>query len=104
MVVHWPGGITDQGGLRTQFTHVIDIGPTILDVAGIPAPTQRRRDRADADARHQLRLHASTDGDAPERHTQQYFEIVGNRAMYKDGWLAVVDAAADPVGRSPRRR
>ena len=56
MVVSWPRGIADRGGLRSQFTHVIDIGPTILEAAGIPAPTQHRRHRADADARHQLPL------------------------------------------------
>ena len=87
MVVSWPRGIADRGGLRTQFTHVIDIGPTILEAAGIPAPES-------IDGIEQTPVHGTSflysfsDGDAPERHTQQYFEIFGNRAMYKDGWLA----------------
>ena len=51
MVVHWPERITEDGALRTHFTHVIDIGPTILDIAGHPDADARRRDRAAADAR-----------------------------------------------------
>jgi arylsulfatase A-like enzyme len=87
MVVSWPRRIRERGALRTQFTHVIDIGPTILEAAGIPAP-------ASIDGIDQKPLHGTSflysldDGGAPERHTQQYFEIFGNRAMYKDGWLA----------------
>lgn len=85
MVVHWPARITDKGALRPHFTHVIDIGPTILDIAGIPAPSH-------VDGVEQEPLHGVTfadslaDASAPERHTQQYFETMGNRAMYKDGW------------------
>jgi arylsulfatase len=85
MVIHWPGHITDVGTLRSHFTHAIDIGPTILDIAGIPAPSS-------ADGIEQEPMHGVTFADtltdvsAPERHTQQYFETIGNRAMYKDGW------------------
>ena len=85
MVVHWPEKVTDKGGLRSQFTHVIDIGPTILDVAGIPAP-------AHVDGIAQQPMHGTSFADsftnsaAPEHRTQQYFEEMGNRAMYKDGW------------------
>jgi arylsulfatase A-like enzyme len=87
MVVSWPKRITDRGGLRTQFTHVIDVVPTILEVANVPAPTL-------VNGIEQMPIHgvsfAYTFGDAkaPARHTQQYFEIFGNRAMYKDGWIA----------------
>ncbi len=85
MVVHWPDRITDVGGLRSQFTHVTDLAPTILDVCGIPAP-----DEVDGIAQEPLHgvtfADSFTDAAAPERHTQQYFESVGNRAMYKDGW------------------
>ncbi|HEX6026157.1 MAG TPA: arylsulfatase [Solirubrobacter sp.] len=84
MAVRWPKRIT-QGGVRPQFTHVIDVGPTILEVAGLPAPTH-------VDGIEQEPFHGTSfaytfdDSGAPERHTQQYFEIFGNRAMYKDGW------------------
>ena len=85
LVVHWPERVTDAGGLRSQFTHVTDIGPTILDVAGIPTPDH-------VDGIEQQPMHGSTfaasmtDAGAPDHHTQQYFETIGNRAMYKDGW------------------
>ena len=87
MVVHWPARGADTGALRSHFTHVIDVGPTILDIAGIPAPSH-------VDGIEQEPLHGVTfadslaDAAAPERHTQQYFETMGNRAMYKDagGW------------------
>ena len=55
LVVHWPDRISDAGGLRSQFTHVIDVAPTILDVAGHPRAGHGRRDRAGADARHDVR-------------------------------------------------
>ena len=85
LVVHYPNGVSDPGSVRGHFTHVIDIAPTVLELAGIPAPTH-------VDGIEQEPLHGFTfadsfsAADAPERHTQQYFEAVGNRAMYKDGW------------------
>ncbi len=87
MVVSWPARIKDKGGLRSQFSHVIDVAPTILEVVGITPP-----DRVDGIA--QMPIHGTSfaytfdDAAAKERHTQQYFEILGNRAMYKDGWIA----------------
>jgi len=85
MVVHWPEQITDAGGLRTQFGHVIDIAPTILDAVGIPAP--QTVDGIEQEPMHGTSFVASlADGAAPEHRTQQYFETIGNRAMYKDGW------------------
>ncbi len=87
MVVSWPKQIRDPGGIRTQFTHVIDVGPTILEAAGIPQPKS-------VDGIEQAPMHGTSfvytfgDAKAKERHTQQYFEIYGNRAMYKDGWWA----------------
>ena len=85
LVVQWPERIHDTGGLRTQFTHVIDLAPMILDVAGIPVPES-------VDGIAQEPMHGSTfarsltDAAAPEHRTQQYFETIGNRAMYRDGW------------------
>lgn len=87
MVVSWPSRIKDRGGLRTQFTHLVDVAPTILEAAGIPAPTK-------VNGIEQMPFHGVSfaytfdDANAAERHTQQYFEILGNRAMYKDGWIA----------------
>jgi arylsulfatase len=87
MVVSWPKRIKDKGGLRSQFTHVIDVTPTLLDVAGISAPTE-------VNGIKQMPIHGVSfahtfdDANVNSRHTQQYFEIFGNRAMYKDGWIA----------------
>jgi len=87
MVVRWPKRIKDKGGLRTQFTHCIDVVPTILEAAGIPAPKT-------VDGIAQMPMHGTSflytfdDANAKGRHTQQYFEILGNRALYKDGWIA----------------
>jgi arylsulfatase len=87
LVVRWPKRIKDKGGLRTQFTHVIDVAPTILEAANIPAPKK-------VNGIEQMPMHGTSflytfdDAKAKERHTQQYFEIYGNRAMYKDGWIA----------------
>jgi arylsulfatase A-like enzyme len=85
LVIRYPKEIADSGGLRSHFTHVVDIGPTILEIAGIPQPDS-------VDGIEQEPMHGFTfadslsDATAPERHTQQYFEACGNRAMYKDGW------------------
>jgi arylsulfatase len=85
MVIHWPERVTAAGELRSQFTHVIDVAPTILDLAGIPVPSSV--DGIDQEPMHGVSFTGTlTDSAAPERHTQQYFETVGNRAMYKDGW------------------
>ena len=85
LVVHWPDRIHDVGGLRSQFTHVIDVAPMILDVAGIPEP--ETVDGIEQEPMHGTTFAASfTDAAAPEHRTQQYFETIGNRAMYKDGW------------------
>ncbi len=87
MVVSWPKRIADHGGLRSQFSHVNDIVPTVLEAAGIAAP-------AEVDGVPQKPIdgtsliYSFTDAKAPERHTTQYFEVMGHRAIYKDGWMA----------------
>ncbi len=100
MVISWPKHIKDKGGLRSQFTHVTDIAPTILEVAGITAPRQ-------VNGIAQMPMHGTSfaatfdDAKAPERHTQQYFEMFGNRAMYKDGWMASCRVARLPWRLDP---
>jgi len=87
MVMRWPGGIADQGGLRTQFSHVIDIAPTILEAAGLPEPSSVNGTPQTPMEGVSLN-YTFDDAEAPERHTTQYFEMFGNRAIYHDGWLA----------------
>ncbi|MFN8625951.1 MAG: arylsulfatase [Candidatus Binatia bacterium] len=87
MIVSWPARIKDRGGLRTQFQHVTDVVPTILDAAGIVAPDV-------VNGVTQLPMAGTSflatfgNAQAPSRHTTQYFEIFGNRGIYKDGWWA----------------
>jgi arylsulfatase A-like enzyme len=87
LIVSWPGHTTAPKQIRTQFGHVNDIAPTILDAAGIAFPEQ-------IDGVKQLPFEGTslvptfTDPKAPETHRTQYFEIFGNRAIYKDGWVA----------------
>ena len=87
MVIHWPDAITEKGGLRSQFGHVIDIAPTILEAAGLPEPSSVNGTPQTPMAGTSL-VYSFNDAAAKERHTTQYFEIFGNRAMYHDGWFA----------------
>lgn len=87
VVIHWPKGIREKGGLRSQFSHVIDIAPTILEAAGLPEPKI-----VDGTPQSPIEgtslLYTFNDANAPERHTTQYFEMFGNRGIYHDGWFA----------------
>ncbi len=87
MVIRWPNGIKDKGGIRTQFSHVIDIAPTILEAAGLPEPKIVNGTRQTPIEGTSIN-YSFDDADAKERHTTQYFEIFGNRAIYRDGWFA----------------
>ena len=88
MIVHWPAGVSEPGGVRHQFHHVIDIMPTVLEAAGIPEPSS-----VDGVAQQPIEgtslLYTLDDEHAPDRHRVQYFEMVGNRGIYRDGWMAV---------------
>ena len=87
MIVHWPNGFGARGELRNQFTHCIDVVPTILEAAGLPAPA--RVNGVDQKPIEGTAFTYAFDGaDAPERHTTQYFELVGNRGIYHQGWSA----------------
>jgi arylsulfatase A-like enzyme len=87
MVVHWPKGIKAKGEMRTQFHHVIDVVPTILEACKLPAP-----EAVDGIKQKPIEgvsmLYSFDDGAAKDRRTTQYFEMMTNRAIYKDGWLA----------------
>ncbi|WP_285105620.1 arylsulfatase [Promicromonospora sp. MEB111] len=87
-IVHWPGGITERGGLRTQFAHVIDVAPTILEAAGLPEPTTVNG-VLQAPIEGTSMVYAFGDAATPERHDLQYFEMFGNRGIYDRGWSAV---------------
>ncbi|MGN7800450.1 arylsulfatase [Leifsonia sp. 22587] len=87
-IIHWPNGITDKGGLRSQFTHVIDVAPTILEAAGLPEPTMVNGVQQSPIEGTSM-LYSFNEPAAPERHTLQYFEMFGNRGIYHKGWSAV---------------
>ena len=87
VVIHWPKGIQDKGGLRSQFSHVIDIAPTILEAAGLPEPKSVNGTPQTPIEGTSL-VYAFNDAKAPERHKTQYFEMFGNRGIYNDGWFA----------------
>ena len=73
--------------MRTQFGHVIDIAPTILEACGLPEP-KIVNGTPQVPIEGTSLLYTFNDADAAERHTTQYFEMFGNRAIYRDGWLA----------------
>jgi arylsulfatase len=87
MIIHWPAGIKAKGELRSQFGHVIDIAPTVFEVAKIPAPKMVNGIAQDPIEGTSL-AYTFADAKAAERHTVQYFEVFGNRAIYQDGWYA----------------
>jgi len=87
-IVHWPKGIKAKGEIRNQFHHVIDVAPTLLEVAGLPAPSFVN---GIEQAPHEgvSMAYSFTDARAADRHETQYFEIFGNRGIYHKGWTAV---------------
>lgn len=87
-IVHWPAGIEAKGQTRSQFTHVIDVAPTILEAAGIPEPTFVMGVQQSPIEGTSM-LYTFDDPEAAERHDLQYFEMAGNRGIYFKGWSAV---------------
>jgi len=87
MIVHWPDGIKEKGGMRSQFGHVIDIAPTILEATGLPEP-ESVNGTPQIPIEGTSLLYTFNDASAKERHTTQYFEMFGNRAVYHEGWFA----------------
>ncbi|HEY1687797.1 MAG TPA: arylsulfatase [Solirubrobacteraceae bacterium] len=87
-IVHWPHGIEAKGELRNQFHHVIDVAPTILEVAGLPEPVMVNGVQQKPIEGVSM-AYSFDDADAAERHETQYFEMCGNRGIYHKGWTAV---------------
>jgi arylsulfatase len=87
LVVHWPSRIKARGEVRSQFHHVIDVAPTVLEAAGLPEPTM-----VDGTKQYPMDgvsiVYTFADPAAKDRRTTQYFEMFGNRAIYHDGWVA----------------
>jgi arylsulfatase len=87
-IVHWPKGIKGKGEVRSQFAHVIDVAPTILELAGLPEPVF-----VNGVQQHPIEgvsmAYSFNDDKAAERHETQYFEMFGNRGIYHKGWTAV---------------
>src|SRR5271170_2055371 len=87
-IVHWPKGIKAKGEVRTQYAHAIDMVPTVLEALGIEAPASIRGVTQSPIEGHSF-AHALNDAAAPSRHITQYFEMMGHRSIYHDGWRAV---------------
>ena len=95
MCVSWPGHIKDVGGIRNQFHHIIDVVPTLLEVTGIPVP-----DEVDGIKQAPIEgvsfAYTFDQADAPSRHRTQYFEMMGDHAIYHDGWIASTKVIRPP--------
>jgi arylsulfatase len=95
-IVHWPRGIGSRGGVRHQFAHVIDVLPTVLELAGIEPP-EEIAGVAQSPIEGTSFAYLLDDADAPERHTTQYFEMLGSRGIYHEGWKAVTFKPLGPM-------
>ena len=100
-IVHWPNGFKAKGEVRSQFAHVIDVAPTVLEAAGIPAPTMVNSIQQ-APLEGVSMLYAFDDANAAERHETQYFEMFCNRGIYHKGWTAVTRHGVPWIGAYDR--
>jgi len=95
LVVSWPRGIAERGGLRTQWHHVIDVAPTIYEACGVTPP-----DMVNGVAQKPIdgvsMAYSFADASAPSRRTTQYFEMLANRAIYHEGWVACTTPPVAP--------
>ena len=99
LVISWPDRIKDKGGIRSQFHHVIDIMPTILEAAGVPAPTSING-VTQKPVEGVSMVYSFDDAKAPSKRQTQYFEMLGNRAIYHDGWVAATTPPTPPWSSS----
>jgi arylsulfatase len=95
MVISWPARIKQKGGIRTQFAHVTDIYPTILEAVGVPSPAVLNGVPQQPVEGVSL-VYTFDDAAARSRHETQYFEMLGNRAIYHDGWVAATTPPTPP--------
>ncbi|RAV99024.1 arylsulfatase [Pseudochryseolinea flava] len=87
LIIHYPKGIQDKGAIRNQYSHLIDILPTTIELAGAQVPTIINGYRQEPIEGTSL-VYSLANAKAPSRHTVQHYEIMGSRAIYKDGWKA----------------
>lgn len=95
LVISWPARIKDKGGIRTQFHHVTDIAPTILEVTGLQMPAALNG-VPQKPIEGTSMVYSFDDARAPSKHRMQYFEMFANRAIYSDGWVAATTPTALP--------
>jgi arylsulfatase A-like enzyme len=97
VAISWPSHITDLGGIRNQFHHIIDIVPTILEVTGIPAPTVVNGiPQRPIEGVSMAYTFDKANANAPSTHHTQYFEMMGDHALYHDGWIASTKVIRPP--------
>ena len=103
MVMRWPKGIAAQGEIRSQFHHVVDVAPTVLEAAEIPQP-KRVNGIAQRPMDGISMLYSTRDAQAPDRRRTQYFEMFGNRGIYHEGWVAATRHSIPWLGGVPLPR
>jgi arylsulfatase A-like enzyme len=97
VAISWPGHIKDSGGIRNQFHHVIDIVPTLLEATGIHAPVMVNGiAQRPIEGVSMAYTFDQANASAPSRHRTQYFEMMGDRAIYQDGWIASTTPLRSP--------
>lgn len=103
VVMSWPDRIKDKGGIRTQFHHIIDVMPTILEVSGLKSPAMLNGVKQKPIEGVSM-AYSFADAKAPSKRTTQYFELMSNRGIYHDGWMASTTPLRmpwSPVGADP---
>jgi hypothetical protein len=99
LVISWPKSIKDKGGIRTQFHHVIDIAPTILEAVGVQVPS-KLNGVPQKPIEGVSMVYSFDDAKKPSKRRTQYFEMFANRALYNDGWIACTTPPVPPWAAS----